>query len=365
MAQRVVVDARLLHYNRAGIGRYLRHLYRALADLPSAALPVELQMVVLYARKDAERALRSARSIERRAWTPAHHRLERWALALEIAALRPILLHAPDHVCPQPLGWRTVLTVHDLAFLRYPQTHSPSSRAYYAGVRRSLAQASRVICVSEATRRDAIELAGAEPGKVRVVSEAPDPRYRVDGPSATAWRPYLVFVGTLEPRKNLATLFSALARIPPRDRPALRIAGAPGFGADALMALPSALGIGHDVEFLGRLPTTEVAALYRGAVALVYPSLLEGFGLPILEAMACGTPVITSNCSAMAETAGGAAHLVDPNDSDSVAAAIVELAGDPDRRATLRRAGLERAAQFSWHRAARETLTVFAEALHP
>src|SRR5919204_6833381 len=118
-------------------------------------------------------------------------------------------------------------------------------------------------------------------------------------------------------------------------------------GAEAVLALPRQLGIEREVRFLGHLPTEQVAALYRGALALVYPSLLEGFGLPILEAMACGTPVITANRSSMPEVAGGAAELVDPEDTDALAAAMARLSRDAARREELRRRGLARARQFS------------------
>jgi glycosyltransferase involved in cell wall biosynthesis len=262
-----------------------------------------------------------------------------------------------------------------------------------------------VICVSEATRADLLAVAGADPSKVRVVYEAPDPAYAPDGPVAGSERPYFLFVGTLEPRKNVAGLLRALAALPPAGRPELRLVGAPGGGAvglggaqpagrvgvagnieprtsnlelgrgwaagpgvagraDALAAAARELGAEHDVRFLGPLPTPEVAALYRGALALVYPSLLEGFGLPILEAMACGTPVITSDRSSMAEIAGEAAELVDPCDSGALAGAMARLAGDARRRDELRRRGLDHVRRFSWERAARATLAVFEEALH-
>jgi len=362
----LVVDARLLAYNRSGIGRYLRHLYTAMAEVvgdePPGMAPAGLRLTMLYHRSDRERALAGLWPGSA-AWTPPHHRLERWMLAAELARLRPQLVHAPDHVCPEPLGWRTVLTVHDLAFLRLPETHAPQSRAYYAGLLRSVCRATRTICVSQATRDDLLELAGADPERVRVIYEAPDPCYRPDGPAAPAERPYLVFTGTIEPRKNLARVLRALATLAPGRRPELRVAGAAGYRAAEVLALPAQLGLEGDVCFLGPRPTSEVASLYRGAIALIFPSLLEGFGLPILEAMACGTPVITSNRSSMAEVAGDAAVLVDPEDVESIAAAISQLMEHPSEREEWRRRGLARAAQFSWQRAARQTLDTFAEAL--
>jgi glycosyltransferase involved in cell wall biosynthesis len=372
----IVVDARLLHYNRTGIGRYLRHLYRAIGDLEGAdGLPPSLahpraQITVLYSRRDTLRPLQEPLPRSAIAWTPGHHSRERWALALEGARLRPRLWHAPDHVCPQPLGWRTVLTVHDLAFWRLPETHSPASRAYYAGLRRSAHQASRIICVSQATRRDLLEATGVADDKVRVVPEAPDPRFLLPPPPAEAppgtggaGRPYLLCVGTIEPRKNLPAVFRALARLPQRERPELRVVGAPGLDATAIQALPARLGLNGDVRFLGPRPTDELVALYAGALALVYPSLLEGFGLPVLEAMGAGAPVIASNRSSVPEVAGDAAILVDPEDDRSIAAALQRVTTSPALRDDLRARGRARVTQFSWDKAARRTLDVFAEAL--
>jgi glycosyltransferase involved in cell wall biosynthesis len=372
---RVVVDGRLLRSNRAGIGRYLRHLYRAVAALedagqapPGMASPRE-EITVLYSRRDDERALAAALPRAAAAWTPAHHRLERWALALEGARLLPRLWHAPDHVCPQPLGWRTVLTVHDLAFWRHPETHAPESRAYYAGLWRSARQATRIICVSQATRLDLLQATGVPAEKVRVVYEAPDPRYLVAGeapragPAPPAGRAYVLCVGTVEPRKNLGTLFRALGRLPRDGRPEVRVVGAPGHGASAITALPARLGLGEDARFLCPRPTDEVAALYRGALALVYPSLWEGFGLPVLEAMAAGAPVIASARSSIPEVAGEAALLVDPEDEVALAGALERVASSPALRDELRRKGQARATRFTWERAARETLDVFVEAI--
>jgi glycosyltransferase involved in cell wall biosynthesis len=295
---------------------------------------------------------------------PPHHRFERWALALEVARLRPALVHSPDHVAPATLGWRSVVTIHDLAFRLLPESHTAPSRAYYAGMARSVRQASRVICVSEATKHDLLAAVPESAGKVRVVYEAPDPAYTLDGTAPAQARPYFVFVGTIEPRKNLAGIVRALAHLPAETRPELHVVGAPGMASDEVRTLVASLGLERDVVFLGSRPTNEVAALYRGALALVYPSFLEGFGLPILEAMACATPVITSDRSSMAEIAGDAAILVDPHDVEALRGAMDRVAADQALRRALRARGLRRAAEFSWPRAAAETLAVFAEAHH-
>ena len=359
---RVVVDARLLHYNQAGIGRYLRHLYHAMAALPHEQT-AGMELLALYAHKDRERALAGA-SRAAVARTPAHHRLERWALAAEVARLRPTLVHSPDHVAPQPLGWRSVVTVHDLAFRLLPDTHVPASRAYYAGLERSVRQAARVICVSQSTKRDLLSLVPDIGPKATVIYEAADPKYSPEGPAHHQERPYFVFVGTVEPRKNVAAIVRALAMLPASSRPEFKIVGAPGAALPEVTALTAALGLERDVTYLGRRPTAEVAALYRGALALVYPSLLEGFGLPILEAMSCGVPVITSDRSSMTETAGEAALLVDPTEPASLAQAMDRITSQPTTRVELRTRGLGRAAQFTWSGAAAETLAAFREALN-
>ncbi|HEV2123260.1 MAG TPA: glycosyltransferase family 1 protein [Chloroflexota bacterium] len=374
---RAIVDARLLHYDRAGIGRYLRHLYHAMAEVNAGAgSSSTLQIEMLYHRKDRGRVLRPFWPVEHIAWTPPHHRLERLALASELCRLRPSLVHAPDHVCPQPLGWRTVLTVHDLAFWRRPESYAPESRQYYQGIRRSVRQADRIICVSNATKNDLLELTGVSPSKVRVVYEAPDPAYVVGetpdpaDDAAVSTRPYFLFVGTLEPRKNLTGIITSFAQLQKQldvtgadKRPELLLIGAERKGSPSIKGLPEQLGIAGDVRFLGHLPTPTVAALYRGALALVYPSFLEGFGLPIVEAMASGAPVITANCSSMPEVAGKAAILVDPHDSQALTAAMIRVARDSELRRQMRALGLAQAAKFSWQRAARETLAVFEEAL--
>jgi len=199
--------------------------------------------------------------------------------------------------------------------------------------------------------------------RIRVIYEAPDPIYGAEGETHVQDRPYFVFVGTIEPRKNLDSIVRALTGIPAGRRPELRVVGAAGSAAAAVSSLISSLGLERDVTFLGHRPTEEVAALYRGALALIYPSLLEGFGLPILEAMACGAPVITSDRSSMAEVAGGAAMLVDPGDVAALADAMDRAASAAGWRARLREQGLRRAAEFSWQRAAIETLAAFQEAL--
>ena len=368
MSYRLVLDARLLHYNRTGIGRYIRHLYEAIA-----ALEPERELCIGYSRRDGERRLESRWPHGATLWTPPHHRLERWTLAAEVVRLRPRVLHSPDHVGPLPVGWRSVLTVHDLAFWRVPESHEPASRAYYDGLRRSAAEAARIICVSHATKADLLaECPEVEP-KIRVVHEAPDPVYSGAAsphpnplPEGEGRRPYFVVVGTISPRKNVSRIVEAFARVVGRggmeQRPELVIVGADGYDAARVHRLPAELGIDAEVRFVGVQPAREVARLYRSALALVFPSLLEGFGLPVLEAMAARAPVITSDRSSLPEVAGEAALLVDPERTEQLSEAMWRVATDETLRERLRTAGLARAASFTWERAARETMAVLDEA---
>jgi glycosyltransferase involved in cell wall biosynthesis len=252
------------------------------------------------------------------------------------------VLHCPTFrgpISPPPMP--LVVTVHDLAVLRHPETFNSWTRHYSRlCVTRVARAASRIIAVSEFTKRELGELLGTPPAKVTVVPNGVDDVFSLDGPAAEG--DYVLAVGTLEPRKNLGRVQEA-ARLAGAE---LRVVGARGWG-----------GV-QTAGWLGRVSDDELVRLYRGARCVVYASLYEGFGLPIAEAMACGTPVVTSRGGATEETAGGAAVLVDPYDPAAIAAGIAEAV---DRRAELRRLGLERARAFSWDAAARATAEVYRE----
>jgi alpha-1,3-rhamnosyl/mannosyltransferase len=235
-----------------------------------------------------------------------------------------------------------VVTVHDLAVLRHPETFNQWTRLYSRlAVPRVARAARRVIAVSEFTRGEIVELLGLPAERIDVIPNAVGPPFVADGPAAEG--DYVLGVGTLEPRKNLAAAQQAARRL----SVPLRVVGERGWG-----------GVQVD-GWLGRVSDDELAALYRGARCLVYPSLYEGFGIPVLEAMACGTPVVTSAGGATEEVAGGAAVLVDPRDPASIATGIEEAAA---RRDELRARGLERAEQFTWERVATETRAVYERA---
>jgi glycosyltransferase involved in cell wall biosynthesis len=266
-------------------------------------------------------------------WYP--HGLPRRARGLDV-------LHCPTFRGPVRSRVPVVVTVHDLAVLRHPETFNQWTRRYSRfAVPRVARAARRVIAVSEFTRGEIVELLGVPAERIEVIPNAVGPPFVADGPAAEG--DYLLAVGTLEPRKNLAAAQRAAQRL----GVPLKVVGARGWG-DV-----------HVDGWLGRVSDDELAALYRGARCLVYPSLYEGFGIPVLEAMACGTPVVTSAGGATEEVAGRAAVLVEPLDPAAIATGIEEA---DRRRDELRVQGLERAAQFSWERVAAETRAVYERA---
>lgn len=366
----IAIDARLVGY-AAGIARYASLLVDALSVLDGAE-----QYLVLRGRRAGHQRLGGSRTLQRRIFTPPHHRLERWTLPLELAARRPwpTLLHSIDHVAPARRAWRSVVTLHDLAFLIYPETHTPESRAYYAASGDSVRHAERVIAVSQRTASDAVRLLGVDPARVRVVHEAAAPAF---GPRSEAdfdvlaqriglsARPgqYVLFVGTLEPRKNVLLLLEAFELVRGEVDAQLLIVGARGWLDEPIFAAHTRSGVGGAVQFLGALSEEELAVLYSYAGVFALPSLYEGFGLPVLEAMACGAPVVCSNAGPLPEVAGDAAVLLPPRDAEVWAGALASVLTVRRRADELRRRGFARAAMFSWHAAAEATREVYREAL--
>ncbi len=308
-----------------------------------------------------------------RLWTHARLGPQLW---LE----RPDVLFVPAHVIPLMPACASVVTIHDLGYLAFPTAHTARRRfELHLTTRWSLRAARRVIAISEATRADLVRHYGADPRKISVVHHGLSPAFHpLEDPAQIAAvrarydldRPYFLYVGTLQPRKNLLRLLEAFARVvggassgsASAPGPLLMIAGRRGWLSPDLARRAAELGIGELVRLPGYLPEADLQPLLSGALAFVFPSLYEGFGMPVLEAMACGTPVLTATGSALPEVAGEAALLVDPHDVAAITAALHRLASDSALRADLRIRGLARAAGFSWDRCARETRSVLLEA---
>ncbi len=280
----------------------------------------------------------------------------------------PAVYHATEHLLPRLPG-PTVLTVHDLIFERYPAHHTRRNVLYLrAALPRFVRAATAVVAVSHATKRDLVELYHAAPDKVHVIHEGIDARF-TPAPAgeiarvAAAYspgRPYLLMVGTLEPRKNHARALEALRRLRDEGFPhRLVVAGGRGWLFEPVLAQVKALGLHDDVTFAGYVPDADLPPLYSGAAAVLVPSLYEGFGFPVLEAMACGAPVVAAATSSLPEVAGRAALLVPPTDAEALAHAARLLLTQPALADTLRARGPVQAARFRWERCAAETVALY------
>ncbi|MCS6848706.1 MAG: glycosyltransferase family 1 protein [Anaerolineae bacterium] len=363
-----------MYYRKAGVSYYTRRLVRALAGLQAPRFALR----ILLDRRDADTGWVPPNVGVVRAATPAHHRYEHVALPVELAArglLRAphAVLHSPDFVTCWG-RFRKVITIHDLYFMEHPEVMSADGMRYYSRIRWSASVADRIIAVSHFTRQDILRLIPeAAPEKVVVVHEAADEKLKIEnGELKREWPTphsqfsifnfqFILFVGTLEPRKNLSTLLRALARLPAEVR--LVVVGAVGWRNEALGDVARELGVADRVTFAGWVSDDELDALYCRARLLVMPSLSEGFGLPVLEAMSRGTPVVCSSAGSLPEIAADAALLHEPMDDAELAQHIHALWMDDALHAEYARRGLARAQRFSWARAARETLAVYREAL--
>ena len=348
-----------------GIGTYIRELVPALAE--------EGADVVLFhsrfGRPLEETWARDFPVAELPKTTKALY--PRWNLTasphLPKALASADVVHAPLPAAIPPVGdhQRLVVTVHDVAFLVEPRSFPFRWRALYrTGLRAAAKRADAMITPSRNTAEDVVSRTGVDPGKIHVVSEAASlPTGAIDpGPTLTRLKlpsRYLLFVGTLEPRKNLIRLIRAYRRAAAADIPhALVLAGAIGWNSEPLMRELALAGPG-EILLTGRLPSEDLDAVYRGASALAYVSTYEGFGLPVLEAMARGVPVVCSNTSSIPEVSGDAALLVDPRSLREIESALKRVLTDTGLAEGLVRAGVDRAATFSWSKAAQETLEVY------
>jgi glycosyltransferase involved in cell wall biosynthesis len=374
----IAVNAHLLSpvggYRQAGVSRYIEQLLRRL--LPAGP---EDAWTIYGPRGIAPLIEPTPRTRLRLSALPTTNPLARIVWEQCVAPLvvlrdRPSVMFCPLNVVPLAMRVPSVVCVHDLAFLRFPERFRASKRRYLSSlIRVSVHRAAHVLTVSEFTRREVIELLGVDPDKVTATPNGRDERIGpLPQPEIEAFRrrqnlpaDFLLFLGTLEPRKNLITLLHAYARRRDELKLPLIVAGGKGWLYDSIFEAVGELGLRDDVRFAGFVPGDELGHWYNAATALIYPSLYEGFGLPPLEAMQCGTPVITSDASSVIEVVGDAGLIVGATDVEALGNALVQVASDAGLRAEMRERGLRRAHQFDWGQTAAGTIAALHAAARP
>lgn len=370
---RIALNAHLLsgaaNYRSAGIHGYIYHTLR---HLPDAAPDFDFDVYVGAGQPPEHPALHV-----RPALIPTGNPLwrivwEQGFAPLHLAARRPVLLHGMGFSLPLIWPGPGLVTIYDMSFFRYPERLTAARRAYLQRVvPLSARRARRVITISESSRREITELTGVPEHRIDLaipgVGEQfrPLPADQVETFRREAGLPahFILCVATLEPRKNLATLLQAFARIDPASGLRLVLAGAQGWQTDPLYGLIATLNLQERVLMPGFVPHDALPLWYNAADLFAYPSIYEGFGLPVLEAMACGLPVLASDSSSLPEALGPDGLLLPPDDPAAWAQSIEALLASPERRADLRARGLARAARFTWAETARATAQSYRRAL--
>jgi glycosyltransferase involved in cell wall biosynthesis len=365
---RIAIDARKLR--DFGIGTYLRNILIELSRLDQAT-----EYVVLCRPDDVDSGDvlgHNFRMVPEPA--PTYSLAEQIRIPLALARERVDLVHEPHYVLPPAIRCRSVVTIHDCIHLMFPQ-YLPGKLAYvYAksSMWTATRKADRILTVSEASKRDILRFFDVAPDRVSVIHNAIDERFL--GPADTKRmelvkqryqldHPFILYVGNIKPHKNIERLIDAFGRMRESGPPQLKLI----IIGDEISKYPALRQAVHrhrldkHVRFLGFQPHETLAAFYRLARAFVFPSLYEGFGLPPLEAMACGAPVVTSNVSSLPEVAGGAALLVDPHDTDAIADGIRRAVNDETLRADLSARGLARAREFSWPQSVAKIHQIYME----
>lgn len=364
----VALMGRSLRGRMSGVVRYTHELVTALA----AHMPDEVTVFVTRADDGLDGIpVRRIRAPFRTRTEYARALWEQTVVPYEVARLSPAVYHSPNYILPLTLRCPTVVTIHDLAFLD-PSLHRLRSHLYLKTLT-SLAvrRADRIICVSQHTHDQFVEHFPAAADRARIVTEGVGRSFtRRGGAAIESFRArhglperYVLFVGTLEPRKNLARLVDAFEKaVLATDAPdVLVLCGGAGWKNDDVFARIEQSPVRARIRVLGYVPDDELAAAYSGCSMFVYPSVSEGFGLPPLEAMACGAPVLTSNSSALPETVGDAALLVDPLATDAIADGMIRILTDEALRARLVDSGAARARDLGWDAVAARTVEVYEE----
>ena len=378
----IVLDARTATDHFPGIGRYVFNLARAMAPL----LQSDEQLIMLYdPTQTSPWNLPSLAGAQTRLVeipvSPFSLR-QQWLIPRLLRQLKADVFHSPYYLMPYRLPIPTLLTVYDLIPLRYPDFFSWSTRQIFRwATALALHTAAHITTISQATRSDLLTYYHPHPAKITPIHLAADPNFSPQPPEVVTVlcerlnlpEQYILYIGSNKPHKNLVRLIEAWAIVNRQSStPSLR-SGASVVNCQLIIAgvwdarYPQAktrvkeLGLGATVRFLGPVAEADLPALYSGAIAFVFPSEYEGFGLPVLEAMACAAPVACANTSSLPEVAGPAALYFDPLNVTDLAGALNGLLGNKDLQAQLRPQGLHQAAQFSWERAAAQTLALYRE----
>ena len=365
---KVAVMGRSLRGRMSGVVRYTHELVTALA----ARMPDDLTVFVTRADDGLDDVpVRRVRAPFRTRTEYARAAWEQSVVPFEVGRLGPAVYHSPNYILPLALRCPTVVTVHDLAFLD-ASLHRMRSHLYLSALTAlAVRKADRIICVSRHTRDQLVDHFPAVADRARVVTEGvgrsftPRPPAAVEAFRARYGLPerYILFVGTFEPRKNLARLVDAFEK-------AVRSTGAPdvlvlcggsGWKNDDVFARIGRSPVRSRIRVLGYVPDDELATAYSGCSLFVYPSLSEGFGLPPVEAMACGAPVVTSDAGALPETVGDAALLVDPGATDAISDAMIRVLSDDQLRSQLIVSGAAHARTLSWDAVAAQTIEIYQE----
>jgi glycosyltransferase involved in cell wall biosynthesis len=366
------IDSRLPYYQIGGISAYVINLVSAMAELHSTH-----RFTVFHSRKDVHDYVTDQMEGFSRAdlWTPCHHRLERWALGAELYPHRLELFHSPDFIPPAFGAPCRIITVHDLNFLLFPEFLTSDSRRHYNDqIEWAVRSASHILADSNHTRRDLIERVFVPPEKVTTIPLAAgsvfSQHHSLEAIKATMdslglMPGFILFVGTISPRKNVKMLLEAFEILVLKLKLNIQLvlAGAKGWLADDLFTAIASSPVRDLIVHLPSMTDTQMAHLYSSAQMLVIPSLYEGFGLPVLEAMHCRCPVVSSNQSSLPEVVGNAGILLDPNDPIAWSESMKRLLEDEAECDHLVNLGLEQVKKFSWRRTAEATMLVYEECL--
>jgi glycosyltransferase involved in cell wall biosynthesis len=360
---RIGIDARLTYYRDGGISTYIRSLLEAFAQVQS-----NYHFTVFQMAKDT----RTTQASFQRAnlYTPAHHRLERITLSIELARHHLDIFHSPDFIPPYRGAKRHIITVHDLTFLHYPEYLTADSRRYYNNqIAAACQQADHILAVSESTRSDLMTMLQVPAEKITVQPHGVSPAYHPLSPEEIAPvrkaldlpECYFLHVGTWEPRKNIVGFLKGykilLEKLP--DSPPVVLVGRPGWLFEESRREIESLGLGSRILWRDQVSDQQLPAVYNLACALVSTSFYEGFGMPALEAMACGITPVLSNRSSFPEVVGDVGLLVEPDDPDDIAQALARILSTTVSNVAQRQRCIERAASFTWERSAQIALQAY------